>query len=152
VTTFVVECPPIFAKRFASRISLNSFMVIEINTASEVWAHTRNALREAGWKVFIQSNLFDTNSANLFLERRTEDPEGRLSHGFIVHDGGARTHIQLPEAVFDPEPPFQITERPAVKSSTSVLKASVCQSCGCKLDGQPLTKPCSCRCHVDGAK
>lgn len=39
--------------------------------------------------------------------------------------------------------------RAVAKSSTSVLKASVCQRCGCKLDGQQnsMRPGCPCKCH-----
>ena len=47
---------------------------------------------------------------------------------------------------------YDFTQKPATKSSTSVLKASVCQKCGCKLDGQPLQKPCDCQCHKEGSR
>lgn len=48
--------------------------------------------------------------------------------------------------------PYIFPDRPAVKSSTSVLQASVCQSCGCKLDGKTLKKVCNCRCHTEGPR
>lgn len=43
---------------------------------------------------------------------------------------------------------------PVAKSSTSVLRASVCQRCGCRLDGklESMQKGCQCRCHRDGAR
>jgi hypothetical protein len=127
---------------------------IEIPIDSEVWMSTKHALREAGWKFYFQPNLFDCSHVSLFLERRTEDPEGKISHGFIVHDGLKHKMVgdyqETPE--FVGKTVFEIVDHPAAKSSTSVLNASVCQSCGCKLDGQTLTKPCPCRCHVDGAR
>jgi hypothetical protein len=48
--------------------------------------------------------------------------------------------------------PYPFNVKPAAKSSTSVLKASVCQRCGCKLDGKALTRPCNCLCHKNGAR
>lgn len=48
--------------------------------------------------------------------------------------------------------PYPFNIKPAAKSSTSVLKASVCQRCGCKLDGKPLTKKCDCKCHIEGVR
>lgn len=47
---------------------------------------------------------------------------------------------------------YAFPNNPVVMSSTSVLKASVCQQCGCKLDGKPLTKICDCKCHKEGAR
>lgn len=40
-------------------------------------------------------------------------------------------------------------EKPAAKSSTSVMKASVCQKCGCKMDGKIAGGKigCTCACH-----
>lgn len=64
-------------------------MIIEISSDSPEWLSVKHALREAGYKSFLQPILFDNTRANLFLERRSEDPEGKLVHGFIVHDGGA---------------------------------------------------------------
>ena len=46
--------------------------------------------------------------------------------------------------------PAQILNRAAAKSSTNVLNASVCQSCGCKLDGKALRRACDCKCHKEG--
>lgn len=51
----------------------------------------------------------------------------------------------------DTETPYVFPNRPAAKSSTSVMQASVCQRCGCKLDGKTLKKVCHCKCHTDGA-
>lgn len=48
--------------------------------------------------------------------------------------------------------PFPFVVKPAAKSSTWVLKASVCQRCGCKLDGLTLKRACDCRCHKDGPR
>ena len=50
--------------------------------------------------------------------------------------------------------PYQFPNNPVAKSSTSVLQASVCQSCGCKLDGKIETMKlgCKCRCHKDGVR
>jgi len=48
---------------------------------------------------------------------------------------------------------LQFRDRPAAKSSTSVMQASVCQGCGHKLDGRkgvsrgPDGRPCTCKCH-----
>jgi hypothetical protein len=44
---------------------------------------------------------------------------------------------------------FKFVEKPAAKSSTSVLQASVCQKCGCKLDGkiESMRPGCTCPCH-----
>jgi len=50
------------------------------------------------------------------------------------------------------EKPYPFPNRPPARSSTSVLQASVCQRCGCKLDGKPLKKRCDCRCHTEGAR
>lgn len=49
---------------------------------------------------------------------------------------------------------YQFEERPAAKSSTSVLKASVCQRCGCKLDGkiESMKPGCTCKCHTEGVR
>src|SRR6267142_4160370 len=100
-------------------------MVIEISSDSSEWLSVKHALREAGYKSFLQPILFDNTRANLFLERRSEDPEGKLVHGFIVHDGGVRTHIQLVNDGEYAEPlqamPVVLQDRPAAKSSTSVL-------------------------------
>ena len=50
--------------------------------------------------------------------------------------------------------PWVPSNNAAAKSSTSVLKASICQRCGCKLDGkvESMRPGCSCRCHKDGAR
>jgi hypothetical protein len=48
--------------------------------------------------------------------------------------------------------PFPFNVKPAAKSSTSVMQASVCQKCGCKLDGKSLKQACSCKCHVKGPR
>jgi len=48
--------------------------------------------------------------------------------------------------------PYPFVERPAAKSTTSVMKASVCQRCGCRLDGKSLARPCDCRCHKKGPR
>jgi hypothetical protein len=133
-------------------------MVIEISTDSDVWQKVKHALRSAGYRYFLQMDLFDSNRSALFLEPIVEPEGGKLSHGFTVYPGGCEngSHSeQLPDGllnydVFNPNPPFIIQERPAAKSSTNVLNASVCQTCGCKLDGKSLTRPCSCRCHVVG--
>jgi len=44
---------------------------------------------------------------------------------------------------------YEFPVKEAVKSSTSVMKASVCQKCGCKLDGQvaSMRPGCACGCH-----
>lgn len=56
--------------------------------------------------------------------------------------------------------PYPFKVKPPAKSSTSVMKASVCQKCGHKLDGAPGSisgsfgpdgKACKCFCH-EGAK
>jgi hypothetical protein len=127
--------------------------IIEINTDSEVWIQTKHALREAGYKSFLQPNLFDNTRANLFLERRAEDPEGKMSHGFIVFDGGCQVGSTSERAV----DPYVIEEKPAAKSSTSVLNATVCQLCGHKMDGKSAAEgsqsfakdgtTCKCGCH-----
>ncbi len=73
-------------------------MVIEITTDSEAWLQVRHVLREAGYKVFLQPVLFDTNRANLFLERRADEPEGgELRHGFLIYDGGAQIGSRIQE-------------------------------------------------------
>jgi hypothetical protein len=45
--------------------------------------------------------------------------------------------------------PFEFPEQDAVKSSTSVMKAGVCQTCGCKMDGVKGGGKigCTCVCH-----
>lgn len=163
-------------------------MVIEINSDGIAWGQVKHALREAGYKVFLQPILFDDARANLFLEPRSEPEGGELKHGLLVFPGGcqAGSHSErviensfnktcpihnvpivnlqhpmkplgvimaqvCPECQKEPES-FAFQEKPAAKSSTNVLNASVCQSCGCKLDGQPLKKICSCRCHIDGVR
>lgn len=45
---------------------------------------------------------------------------------------------------------YPFPNNPVAKSSTNVLQASVCQRCGCKLDGKTLTKRCDCKCHTSG--
>jgi len=51
------------------------------------------------------------------------------------------------------ESAFQFKEKPVAKSSTSVLKATVCQTCGHPFDGQKNSSlgadglPCKCFCH-----
>lgn len=126
-------------------------MVIEISTDSDVWLAVKSALRAAGLRYFLQEQLFSPNKT-LFVEPRVEPEDGHLSHGFIVHDGGAKTHIQLTDEEALQAMPVVLQNKLAAKSSTSVLNASVCQSCGCKLDGQKLAKSCPCRCHVDGPR
>jgi hypothetical protein len=70
---------------------------IEIPLDSDVWMKTKHALREAGYKFFFQTNLFDPGRVNLFLELRAPEPEGKLSHGFIVHDGGSAIDSKIGE-------------------------------------------------------
>lgn len=48
--------------------------------------------------------------------------------------------------------PYEFPNNSVAKSSTNVLQASVCQSCGCKLDGKTLKKVCNCRCHTEGPR
>lgn len=54
--------------------------------------------------------------------------------------------------IVDPDD-YEFDERPAAKSSTSVLKATVCQICGHPFDGQKAASrdkdgnPCTCFCH-----
>lgn len=58
--------------------------------------------------------------------------------------------------------PFPFKEKPPAKSSTSVLKASVCQVCGHPFDGKSAKegsqsfdkdgKTCQCFCHKDGPR
>lgn len=55
----------------------------------------------------------------------------------------------MPEPIY---PPYPFILKPAAKSSSTVMVASVCQSCGCKLDGRSLKKACACRCHVKGPR
>jgi hypothetical protein len=129
-------------------------VIIEINTDSSQWAQVKHALREAGYKTFLQATLFDADRANLFLEPRSEPQGGTLKHGLLVFPGGceAGSHSERDIEDIDGIEGFSLQDKPAAKSSTNVLNASVCQSCGCKLDGQPLKKVCSCRCHVDGVR
>lgn len=49
--------------------------------------------------------------------------------------------------------PYPFKLKPSAKSSTSVMRASVCQKCGCKLDGKHGGGKigCKCKCH-EGAK
>ena len=48
---------------------------------------------------------------------------------------------------------YQFIEKPAAKSSSSVMQAGVCQLCGHKMDGAknaskgPDGKACTCGCH-----
>jgi len=71
---------------------------IEILSDSETWLQVRHALREAGYKCFLQPNLFDHSHANLFLERRTDEPEGgQLKHGLLVYDGGVQIDSRVSE-------------------------------------------------------
>src|SRR6266446_9951601 len=117
-------------------------LILELETESEVWRRVKHALREAGYKSFLQPNLFDATRANLFLEPRSEPQGGHLNRGFLVFPGSCEAGSHSEREV----QPYVIEEKPAAKSSTNVLNASVCQSCGCKLDGQPLKKVCTCRC------
>lgn len=127
---------------------------IEIPLGSEVWLKVVHALREAGYKSFFQTNLFDPTRLSLFLEPRSEPQDGRLTHGLILFPGGcqAGSHSEREIEFLETAETFTMQDKPVSKSSTNVLNASVCQSCGCKLDGQPLKKVCACRCHVDGAR
>lgn len=43
---------------------------------------------------------------------------------------------------------YEFQEKPPAKSS--VMKASVCQKCGCKLEVESMKPGCGCRCHRDG--
>jgi len=73
-------------------------VIIEISSDSSEWLAVKHALREAGWKAFLQTSLFDPNRANLFLERRAEDPEGgELKRGLLVYDGGAKIGSEINE-------------------------------------------------------
>lgn len=55
--------------------------------------------------------------------------------------------------MYEDLPPFPFNVKPAAKSSTNVLKAGVCQKCGCKMDGRHAGGKigCKCVCH-EGAK
>lgn len=64
-------------------------MILKISTDSQSWLYLKHALHEAGLKFIVQEDLFDPYKT-LFIDKRTEDPEGgRLSHGLVVFDGGA---------------------------------------------------------------
>jgi len=65
-------------------------MVITIPSESSVWLQVRHALRAAGLRYYLQSNLFDKNSSELFLEPVPEPEGGELIAGMIVYEGGAR--------------------------------------------------------------
>jgi hypothetical protein len=45
--------------------------------------------------------------------------------------------------------PYVFENKPAAKSSSSVMQATVCQKCGHKFDGKigGNGDPCDCRCH-----
>lgn len=126
-------------------------LIVEISTESEEWRKVKFALREAGYKSFFQTTLYDPERVNLFLEPRSEPQDGHLNRGLIVFPGGCQAGSHS-EREIESEETFSLQDKPVAKSSTNVLNASVCQSCGCKLDGQPLKKVCACRCHVDGAR
>jgi hypothetical protein len=71
-------------------------VIVEINTDSTVWSAVKHALREAGYKYFLQEQLYSPNKT-LFVEPRAMEPEGgKLSHGLLVYQGGAivDSHVQ----------------------------------------------------------
>ena len=77
-------------------------MILEISTDSETWMHVKHALREAGYKFYLQENLFGPNKT-LFTERRAPEPEGgKLIHGMLVYSGGAEISSPIQE-VYDVE-------------------------------------------------
>jgi hypothetical protein len=77
-------------------------MILEISTDSETWMHVKHALREAGYKYYLQENLFGPNKT-LFTERRGPEPEGgKLIHGMIVYPGGCLVGSEIQE-VYDQE-------------------------------------------------
>ena len=124
-------------------------MILKISTDSQSWFYLRQALQSAGLKFIIQEDAFDYKT--LFIDKRYEDPEGgKLSHGLIVYDGGAKIDSKI-EEVYNEEIqlPVEIQNKPAAKSITSVASAStVCVSCGCRLGpNQTNTKNCQCVCH-----
>lgn len=125
-------------------------MILKISTDSQSWLYLKQALHSAGLKFIVQDDLFDPYKT-LFIDKRHEDPEGgKLSHGFIVYNGGAIIDSQVQE-VYEQEitTPVEIQDKPAAKSTTSVAAASTaCASCGCRIGpGQRNTKGCQCVCH-----
>ena len=73
--------------------------------------------------------------SNIVLQRETDE----RVQVYIVFDG---------KRLKPPETPGT-TDRPAAKSSTSVMQAGVCQACGCPMDGQDGGGKvgCQCKCH-----
>lgn len=65
-------------------------------------------------------------------------------------DDGLIIHLESETCEVCKDIPYIFPDRPAAKSSTSVMQTSVCQRCGCKLDGKTLKKVCHCKCHTDG--
>lgn len=77
-------------------------------------------------------------------------------HGIALRsedDQRVRCYLVFEGKVVKPEAQVGLADRPAAKSSTSVLNASVCQACGHPLDGKkgasfgPDGGPCTCFCH-----
>lgn len=68
--------------------------------------------------------------------------------------GGFEIVTETDFSAGDDGPGYKFIEREVAKSSTSVLNASVCQGCGCKLDGkiESMRPNCACRCHKDGIR
>jgi hypothetical protein len=132
-------------------------VIIEVSSDSEVWLKLKHAIQSTGHRYYFQQNLFDSNRVSLFLEELPEPEGGQLVHGLIVYDGGVgkSSGFSMDSKVFEvyqaetSEQPYQIQEKPAVKSSTNVATAATaCVTCGCKLGrGQSNTKNCQCRCH-----
>ncbi len=76
----------------------------------------------------------------------------------MLHDDGIHhepdncPRCEDEESMYENLEPYNFIERPVAKSSTSVMKATVCQRCGCKLDGKTLVRPCDCNCHRNGPR
>jgi len=65
-------------------------VIITIPSESSVWLQVKHLLRSAGLRYYLQSNLFDKNSSELFLEPIPEPEGGELRNGLIVFDGGKK--------------------------------------------------------------
>lgn len=57
-----------------------------------------------------------------------------------------------PRCVDEEMKPYPFVTKAAAKSSSLSLQASVCQGCGCKLDGKAFKAGCKCTCHTKGVR
>lgn len=82
--------------------------------------------------------------AYILYEKYAKTHVGTRANPLRTYSGWLHeNHIDLID-----ESAYVFPNNPVAKSSTSVMQAGVCQSCGCRRDGKKLNKKCECRCHV----